>query len=468
MAVFSNLKRALLTAVSSALEGLLTDAGAAPRTRLSGILRPTTAVAVTFGFVLLALYTVKIDADQLVRDALKAETIGVATRPGGAFVTFTPDGIGEPVSLVQVLGPRGNVDFVAAHLPSLVTHRLESLNFDLAQPLSVAAFADWRNSLAQKQERVERDRSDGTLTLRTTTTAGDLREAVLTLESDTYRVTREMLVFPGVGRLEFAVVSRELAEALAPLAERRPAATIATPSSSIPAYDPLDLTELRARFVVGAAALDMQGDVRVFRLTGSVHVDGIVPRDVPTRAARTQLAALPGVTVTLRPKANDPASGGLAQAQTGSPAVPGSSATSFAGNGSRDAFVPALTGQIATVHRRLEILRELATRYPEPEVQAFPRDAQGALQRLLDLHYRALNRALLQLDTRVAMLGGTQHRAPLTPRVPSDWRSRIGLALSQTTALDALTRDLVFHDDLTPLQQQHLAEMFDGLWDAWH
>jgi len=348
-------------------------------------------------------------------------------------------------------------------IPASLRRAMRAVHVDV-QHFDIFAFRRWRDSVHGRDELISLGNT-GLVQVRTTTNEGVLRLAEVTLQKGTYRLVHEMFDFGSFGRLE---MEEELPPSAAGAAlSRSSASTSSSSSTATLRNDALDLPELQARVVVGAAGLDMRGHVRVFRSNGAVRVDGIVPHETPTRAARQQLAALPNVKVTLRRIPNARVNEGPADAPAAAPGVARWAADpAFTTDSTHRAVVPALGRQIETIRRRLDIFRDLAARYSEAEVRMLSSNARDTFRQLLDLHYQALNGEMQQLNDRMAMICATASRARPASHAPSDWRSRTAVGRLQATALDTLIRELLVRDDLSPTLQHRLAETFGTLWDA--
>jgi hypothetical protein len=344
--------------------------------------------------------------------------------------------------------------------PGALKNVLTLLHFEWRHPLSVIAFQRWRARI-HGLDRVISQSSARVVRLRTTTTEGVLREADVTMWTDTHEVVHEMLDLAKLGEHDIVAVLPRLP----PPTSSRPSLFAAAPSSSLPSRETLDLAELRARFVLGDTGLDMRGDVQVLRSNRSVSVDGTVPSGVPYRKI-AQLTALPHVDVSLR-RGGSTRITDFGRSSNGAPALERWAPPTSSADSTRDGFVPILVQLLARVRQRLYLLHGLDKRYSEPEVEALSPDARREFDRLLNLHYRALNGDLQRLNARIEMMISDNNRyaGPLA-EAPSDWRSRTAAGLSHVTSLEEQMHDLLTREDATAEQERRVANTFGSLWDS--
>jgi hypothetical protein len=359
---------------------------------------------------------------------------------------------------------------VASETPMSVARLLAQHRFDWQQPLNVARFNAWRGTLGHKRDQVIALTDAPLLVLRTTTPDDrDLLEAELTVQRDNYHVVRAAFVFDGVGRLEI----EELAEWVR---HTPPATTMASDihAAADPDRQTLVGVELATRLLLAQTGLDLPGTMRVSLTPARVRIDGAWPSAAQRRALNGRLLALAHVSVNLRvADAGDNESDG---AESYARALESGSALSrfleqaFGDERERDAFIPELTRLTGAVRQRLEVMQELAQRYPEREIRTFPADARATWQRLLDWHYQQLRADLNGLDSRVRVLSGSESRPFPASQVPVDWPRRTAAGLTQAIAFDRLVQELLAHQGLPVAVQDQtqdsLTYTFRALWDA--
>ncbi len=399
------------------------------------------------------------DADRLVIRAIRAEHAHVLPRIGRVLVRFTPEGPGQQIAFTQDFGLSGSAGRAAAMLPASILQRLEPYQFSWEHPLSAGTFVAWRSLHAYRDDHIARNQPDGSFTLHTATGDSELREAEITLDAKTDLIVHEAFVLPGVGRLEVG----EMPEFLASSGSLSLFGMTPALSYSRGTNDPLELTELETRLAIANAAIDLHGDVRVFQSTGAVHLDGVVPQEALKNATGVPLAPLPRVKMRLRPESTGSATEDIARATNANLARWANPA--FDSKENQEAFIPALTQQLATVERRLKILHELAARYPKPEVPRMSPQARQTLEDLVQLHYEALNNEMQRLDAQMTKISGAPSRTRPPLRTTHEWRTRTAVGLRQATALDHLVRRALRPSDRSPTPLQ-LDETLGSLWDA--
>jgi hypothetical protein len=317
---------------------------------------------------------------------------------------------------------------------------LDAHHFDLRQPLSTAPFQRWRGSLTNKRDHVTLS-GDMLLVLRTTTD-GPLREVTLSIRRDNYHVVREAFLIDDVGTFEI----EEIADYVRP-AGKLDAPLAADAAAPAPDVETLQQAELDARLVLGRAGLDLTRAIQVTTEKSVVQVAGPVASAAQRQTATTRLGQLAHVHAALRaPGPNDRTDArelGSSAATAASPSAlaPRLDRRLRAGN-ALVTFEAELTRGVGRVRQRLETLQALAVRYPDGEVGRLSKPARATLQRLLDLHYDALNQDLADLDARMSIVFGSTTRLFTTPRMPNDWQRRVHASLSQAVNLDELVHTL--------------------------
>jgi hypothetical protein len=388
-----------------------------------------------------------------------------------------------PIGMTAPAGSPLSTSAVASREPSSLTMLLHRRGFDPQQTIRVTDFAAWRMSVREKRDEIEIYRHE--ITLRTTVTtptleAGSIREVQLTVARDTYQVLRQRLVFEGFGAVEIVAVGDWIPRTGAA------ASTSASNGGASTTVDRemLEQAELDARLVLGEAGLSLRGDVdvRVSSTADAVHVDaGVASEDERQTviAAVERLDALPHVDAEVHVRAGAGTNTGLAgsanRAATGpvasdrnvsSLAAPGTVGPVVAASGvtaraldsyldralgrvsrTRKEFVPDLVKLVSSVDHRLGTLQDLATRYSDEAARQLTPSAQTKLQRLLDLHYRALNTDLIALDRRLAVLYGATPRSRLLSRAPADWRPRATTGRAHASTLGTDVQHLLTHGD---------------------
>lgn len=175
---------------------------------------------------------------------------------------------------------------------------MESVHWDLQNPLSARSFARWRSSLASKRDEVTRQ--DHGFVLRTIAASGELRAAALELRDSDYRVVAAKLEFQSSGVVEITEgvspdplpeqsLQQSIASASAPRA-------VVTPAE-VPHDDFVDSAELEARLKLNELHADGGFETVVRRNGDSIEVFGLTDSPERTLALTSALGGIPGVVV---------------------------------------------------------------------------------------------------------------------------------------------------------------------------
>jgi hypothetical protein len=414
------------------------------------------------GFLFSRSHVAIVQADELVRRAVLAQgrsstpsqTVRFGWWPRNAPASHSFNVVQPLADLAAVERTRARA---ARELPAPVREALAVYQFDWRRPLSLDGVLRWRASHLDRRDEVVPLPDLRFVLVRMTTIDGAPRALELTLERETYRVIRHVLVFADNGRVEIEVVPT-------PIDSVREAAI----APSVASRDELDRVELDARVLLGQAGLDVRGEVRVSRSAAGIRIDGSVPSGTAYRTTRARVAALPHVQVSL--VVRDPADGGVTRdagrSASGLPALrqrldDAASGRTLTG----DAFGPTLTRAAGQVRRRLDVLQELAERYSAAEVEPLSADARVTLNRLLDLQYDALGDDLRELNAQMTTFGAAPKAGSETLHAPTDWRFRATAARAHAISLERLMQAFVSREDAPAAQRQVLAT-FGALWDT--
>lgn len=176
--------------------------------------------------------------------------------------------------------------------------KMESVHWDLQNPLSARSFAHWRSSLAGKRDEVTH-REHGFI-LRTVAASGELRAAALELRDSDYRVVAAKLEFRSSDVVE-------IAEDAAPVPLPEPSTQQAVDSAHAPrsvavlAEAPrdnfVDSAELEARLKLHDLQADGGFETVIRRTDDSVEVLGLTDSPERTLALTSALGGIPGVVV---------------------------------------------------------------------------------------------------------------------------------------------------------------------------
>ena len=206
---------------------------------------------------------------------------------------------------------------------------------------------------------------------------GELRGVEILPDAGTFKVVREVLSFPRIGRVE---IERFMQSAPALIPGGSPG-RVSPSNVKLPPPEALDNAELQARFVLGQSGLDMTARSGVLRTPAGVRIEsGSLPVDQQSRLA-AKLAAIDLVRIDFHdagmayqtPPELRPVRIGLREWLT----------RSFRYPATRESFCPRLFQTLDTVHHRVTLLVNLAERYPDPQTQLFTKTREK-LQELVD------------------------------------------------------------------------------------
>jgi hypothetical protein len=175
-----------------------------------------------------------------------------------------------------------------------IREMFDAAGYSLEDPLSARAFSRWRESLAEKTDRVDKT-AEGWYVVTTSTSSGVLRDASLTLRARDLHAVVGTLQF----RSEITVEMTELADEGGPVAtaQTQPPAPTAPPAiaAAPPQRGPSDeLHVLAALHRIGA---DLGEPVEVRREGGAVVVTGMGLTATREEQIRAALSEIPGVQV---------------------------------------------------------------------------------------------------------------------------------------------------------------------------
>jgi hypothetical protein len=347
-----------------------------------------------------------LNAEQLLRRGVLAERAfppPTANRVRARFVSVGP---GESFSVIRDRRSTGAPEELSGATGSqALVNAFAASPFARQTLLSIEAVLSFRRSYPKGSDgRVSLHAREGRCTVTLQFEGGMPQEVELTLEVETHRVIREVLVFPGIGRVEIEDLTDETSNVVIP-----------TP----PTREELELAELNARLVVA------RGDAREPRT--AMGCTGETERK-PFRLTRWL-------------------------------------DRTFADTRMRESFGPALLQSLDTLCERLAVLTELSERYLDPHTQ-LPKTTRPLLQELVGLHYQRLRRELNTSKALVSALSQTATVAFDAHETPALLLSRAPAAFARVRAFDRAVRDIAASDDLGSDERQRLQEEFAALWRA--
>jgi hypothetical protein len=312
-----------------------------------------------------------------------------------------------------------NVREREAHLA--LARLFEKHHFEWRKPFCLTCYRAWHASLSRKRDTVTL--TGDMLTLRTTTSEGDLREVTLVFRGDSYRIVRQTFLFEGLGRVEFEELERHDA------APRQFASNDERASASA-----AEAAEARAATGTDARRL---ATIVTSRPPAAGDLERVTPRRL-------------GLSRWLERT------------------FPKSAAAA------RTAFLPNLERRVSSVRQHLVTLQRLANRSSSATSEASTDADRLKLQQQIELEYQALRVHLQGLEEHLNLLvgTGTRSRESSTP-LPDDWRRRASTALPHATRLEYRLQRLFTRDDLPPeeanvARPRSVRATFEALWESIH
>ena len=322
-------------------------------------------------------------------------------------------------------------------------------------PFTVEAFADWRRSLPNKQDKVKR--SGNLLTLDTMAANSWLKEASIAVRADDFHPVEEYLHFGDDRELTIKELNFEIQEqapignSIAPqeigagpkIAKSEPV------DPSAPATN-LDEVELELRYTLYMNQWDLGEDLIIGTNSGKVTLSGTVSSDERARSMHATLGGLPNVQLSItsphagaaqnRPRKR--ASPENLQALPPAPLLKEAFDQAFASLEERLSFVDQCLDASDRALSHAFAIKGLVNRYDERAVQLLKPASQQKLHEMLTGHLEQLRRANGGLDRLLKFLPAASSGLP--PAIPPEWRLSVRLLFMEVQGEDhAITRLVV-------------------------
>lgn len=313
-------------------------------------------------------------------------------------------------------------------------------------PLTAEGFANWRESLAGKQDKVRR--SGHLLTLATTTDQGRIKQAQITVREDDFHPLEQHLRFKDEQQLEITELSFQITgEAQSQAAglqtgspAKRGAGPVLPPAN-------LDEVELQLRYTLFTNQWDLGEDLSIGRASGRVILSGTVSSPEREKAMQATLSTLPNIQLSIdRPASNAQiarsagASAPRDLSFSSTPLLRDVLANTFSSRDERLAFVDRCLSDSDTALAHAWALKRLVDRYGEAEERQLKPESEAKFREMLRSHLHQLSRASSGLDPLLELLPSSDTAVPV---VPSDWRARIRSLFAVVQRQDRLTASLV-------------------------
>ncbi len=308
-------------------------------------------------------------------------------------------------------------------------------------PLTANGFAEWRDSVSRRKDKVKR--SGDRWTLNTTAFDDRVKEAWLVVRADDFHPVEQHIRFADDGQLDFEELAFETStpqrpnsKSVAP-ARSAPNSPANVPGVAVePAVDPNE-TELELRYTMFANQWDLGEDLLITRNQGAVAVSGTASSADRAASMHTILSGLPNVQISIaapaavdRPTASNPSVPGKSAPASSTPLLKDVLDSAFTSTEQRREFVDRCLAASDTELSHAWALKKLVDRYSEPEERLLKTESQAKLEEMLRAH-------LLQLGAAKPS-SSAQH-----PDVPGSWRASILALFAEVQRQDSLVASLI-------------------------
>ena len=333
----------------------------------------------------------------------------------------------------------------------LVRWQMEAEPSKWNAPLTAGGFAEWRDSVSRRKDKVKR--SGGRWTLDTTAVGDLVREAWLVVRAKDFHPVEQHIRFADNRQLDFAELAFEISTPQRSISESVASAQIAPGSpakapegASEPPVDPNE-TELELRYTMFANQWDLGEDLQITRNQGAVAVRGTASSADRAASMHSILSGLPNVQTSItapaavdRPTASNPSVSGKSAPASSTPLLKGVLDSAFTSSEQRREFVDRCLAASDTELSHAWALKKLVDRYSEPEERLLKTESQAKLEEMLRAHLQQLGAANAELDSLIGLLpsSSAQH-----PDVPGSWRASILALFAQVQRQDSLVASLI-------------------------
>ena len=313
-------------------------------------------------------------------------------------------------------------------------------------PLTAEGFAEWRDSLAAKDDKIERDRD--ALRLTTIAETGLVKKASIVVRATDFHPVEQHIVFADEQALDFFEVGFEVADEVAPAAPEESGDTsLASQGRRAKSPVNLDEVELAVRYSLFTQKLDLGEDLSITRTGNEVTVGGTASSKERTDA----IVSLLGKMDRVRVKVTSPEVTKASQASAGSKAKETSVASTsplggellakeFPSSSERTYFVDAWLAASDKALSHAWALKRLAERYTEKEESRLTPESVDKLREMLQTHLQAVGQANADVDSLLKLL---PHSTDAREVAPVDLRTGILLLFRQVQEQDSLVAKLV-------------------------
>ncbi len=318
-------------------------------------------------------------------------------------------------------------------------------------PLSANGFAEWRDSVSTKKDKVKRSRDRWTLD--TTAVDDQVKEAWLVVRANDFHPVEQHIRFADDRQLDFEELAfeisapqRSFSESVAP-ARIAPSSLAKAPEvAPEPTVDP-DETELEIRYTMFANQWDLGEDLLITKTQGGVAVSGTASSADRAASMHSILSGLPNVQISItapgavdQPAASNRSVPGRSAPASSTPLLKNALDSAFTSPEQRREFVNRCLGASDTEVSHAWALKKLVDRYSESEERLLKAESQAKLGEMLRTHLKQLGAANVELDSLIELLPISP---ALHPDVPGSWRARVLALFAQVQKQDSLVASLV-------------------------
>jgi hypothetical protein len=316
-------------------------------------------------------------------------------------------------------------------------------------PLTAECFANWRNSLVEKDDRVTR--SHQILTLTTTAQSGPVKKASIAVREVDFHPVEQHILFADQQTLDLFELDFKVDNEVT-RSEQKASQQTASPSreGTGRARGNLDEIEVEVRYKLFAEKLDLGEDLQIGQAGNEVSVTGIASSQERASAIALSLRGMDNVRVrvispeTARTsrRVSDSArasSGEESQVAVGSPLAESLLSREFPPEKKAD-FVNAWLAASENALSHAWAMKRIAERYSASEESRLNRDSAAKLREMLRAHLQEVEKSNAELDSLSKVLPGAKEE--LLPGV-SDSREGVLEFFREVQRQDSLLAKLV-------------------------
>ena len=316
--------------------------------------------------------------------------------------------------------------------------------------MTAQGFGDWRSSLLEKTDKVQR--SGDRLTLQTKTTGKDpIQEAWIVVRAGDFHPVEQHLRFSDDQQLDFTELAFQIGDEPQP-APQSVSQAVAPPKPSPPAVPPLqinlDEAELQLRYILFTHQWDLGEDLVIGRTSNMVTLSGTVSSKEREEAMRATLSTLPEIQLSIelpvvpgtRVSTANRAIVTKPSALSSPPLLKSVLEETFAAREERLAFVDRCLADSDLSLSHAWALKGLVDKYSEAEEQRLKPESDAKLREMLRVHLQELGLANENLRPLLELLPASDGAPPV---LPSNWRAGIIALFNAVQQQDRLVARLV-------------------------